>query len=134
MRVLFWYCDRFAWQPAMKTLDDAPEAALGDHAQCVVAFVQVEPKDVEGTHAATRLIKFLKWLTRKWETKKVLLHSFAHLGEEKADPEPAKALFDNVQERMANSGFEIGQTPYGYFLDLEMKAPGSPLARIYQAW
>ena len=28
MRLLFWYCDRFAWTPAVKTLEDAPDAIL----------------------------------------------------------------------------------------------------------
>ena len=46
MRLLFWYCDRFAWHPSMKTLDHAPEAAPMTHEQTVVAFVHVEPPDV----------------------------------------------------------------------------------------
>ena len=95
MRVLFWYCDTFAWNPAIKTLDDAPDAAADVHEKAVVAFIHVEPEDVEGHNSAkTKLVKNAKWLARKWETSVIILHSFTHLGEEKAELEEAKTLGD----------------------------------------
>ena len=89
MRVLFWYCERFEWQPTLRTLDEAPEAQAGGARDAVVAFVHVEPAD--GSAAETKLVKNTKWLARKWDTRRVVLHSFSHLGEEKADPEAARA-------------------------------------------
>jgi len=107
MRVLFWYCEHFDWIPSMKTLDDAPDAHPAENEKTVVAFVHIEPADVqEGSNAETKLIKNSKWLARKWETMKIVLHS--------------------------NAGYSVFQTPYGYFLDLVIKAPGHPLARIYK--
>jgi hypothetical protein len=133
MRLLFWYCDRFAWHPALQTLEDAPEAGPASHEQTVVAFIHVEPPDLlEGSSAETKLVKNAKWLARKWETQKIVLHSFTHLGEEKAEPEAAKGLIDRVQERLAKAGYTAVQTPYGYFNDLSIDAPGHPLARIYK--
>jgi hypothetical protein len=133
MRVLFWYCDRFAWNPSMKTLDDAPDAAPSAHEQTVVAFIHVEPRDMEkGSSAETKLVKNAKWLARKWETKRIILHSFTHLGEEKADPADANGLIDRAQTRLEKADYHIVQTPYGYFNDLSMEAPGHPLARIFK--
>jgi hypothetical protein len=133
MRVLFWYCDRFAWNPSMRTLDDAPDAAPSAHEQTVVAFIHVEPRDMEkGSSAETKLVKNAKWLARKWETKRIILHSFTHLGEEKADPADAKGLIDRAQTRLEKADYDIAQTPYGYFNDLSMEAPGHPLARIFK--
>jgi len=133
MRVLFWYCDRFSWTPAIKTLADAPDAKPAEQEKAVVAFVHVEPKDMEeDSPAETKLVKNSKWLARKWEIKKVVLHSFTHLGEEKAEPHEAQALLDRAQERLEKAGYLTLQTPYGYFLSLEMEAPGHPLARIYK--
>jgi len=135
MRVLFWYCDTFAWNPAIKTLDDAPDGAADHHKKAVVAFIHVEPKDVEGKNAAeTKLVKNAKWLARKWETTIIILHSFTHLGEDKAGPEDAKALFDRAQQRLETAGYQAFQTPYGYFNDLTIQAQGHPLARIYKAF
>jgi len=133
MRVLFWYCDRFAWKPTLKTLEDAPAPRAEDHEKVVVAFIHVEPGDVEaGSSAETKLVKNAKWLARKWEIRKVILHSFSHLAQEKADHALAKGLLDHAQERLQDAGYEAVQTPYGYFHDLELKAPGQPLARIYK--
>ena len=133
MRLLFWYCDRFAWHPALKTLADAPDASPMSHAHAVVAFIHEEPKDVDGGGSAeTKLVKNAKWLARKWATKQIVLHSFTHLGEAKAEPEAAKALIDRVQTRLENADYRAVQTPYGYFNDLSIEAPGHPLARIFK--
>ena len=52
MRVLYWYCQRFEWTPAMKTLDDAPEADPADIANTIVAFVHIEPQDLREDSSA----------------------------------------------------------------------------------
>lgn len=135
MRVLFWYCDVFKCNPSMKTLMDAPNATSSHHQHAVVAFIHVEPKDGKsGSTAETKLVKNAKWLARKWETQEIILHSFTHLGEEKADPEIAKALIDRTQNRLNTAGYVAIQTPYGYFNDLTIQAQGHPLARIYKAF
>lgn len=133
MRLLLWYCDRFAWHPSLKTLDNAPEAVPMTHEKTVVAFIHVEPHDVqEGSSAETKLVKNAKWVARKWETRKIVLHSFTHLGEQKAEPEVAKGVIVRVQKRLEKAGYTAVQTPYGYFNDLFIDAPGHPLARIYK--
>ena len=118
----------------MKTLESAPEAAPMAYEQVVVAFIHVEPPDVEeGSSAETKLVKNAKWLARKWETRSIILHSRSPTWRErKADPEAAKGLFDRVQSRLETAGYATVQTPYGYFNDLSMDAPGHPLARIYK--
>ncbi len=133
MRVLFWYCDRFAWNPAIKTLENVPDAMPDEHIGSVVAFVHVEMKDVEeGSSAETKLVKNAKWLARKWEVERIILHSFTHLGEDKADAEKAYSLLGRAQERLVKAGYTTTQTPYGYFLDLSIEAKGHPLARIFK--
>jgi hypothetical protein len=133
MRVLFWYCDAFDWVPAIKTLDDVPEAEPAENQNAVAAFVHIEPGDVEdGSSAETKLIKNAKWLARKWNIIRIVLHSFTHLGKDKADPDKAQDLLDRAQMRLENAGYSVVQTPYGYFLDLSIKAPGHPLARVYK--
>lgn len=133
MRVLFWYCDRFTWVPALKSLEEAPEAGPGSVEKAVVAFIHVEPADLEeGSGAETKLVKNAKWLARKWEVKRVLLHSFTHLAEVKADPRAARDLLDRAQARLEAAGYEASQTPWGQFLDLDMQAPGHPLARVFK--
>ena len=130
------YCDRFAYKPAIKTLEDVQEHTEGgEFTKVQVAYIQVE----EGDEAADRqksiekkLLNFIKWISRKNDTKNVVLHSFAHLSESKASPEFTKALFDRIETRLKNVEFEVAQTPFGYFLDLDVQAPGFSLARVFQ--
>ncbi len=133
MRVLFWFCDHIGWRPALKTLEDAPEAESGRFEKVVAAFVHVEPDDVlPASRAETKLVKNTKWLARKWQSTLIILHSFTHLAEAKADAAQARELLRRAGRRLAASGYEVNHTPYGYFLDLDLKAPGHPLARIYK--
>ena len=135
MRVLFWFCDRIAWAPVQQTLEDAAPAEPGEETRVVAAFIHVEPEDVEpGSSAETKLVKQAKWLARKWEVKRILVHSFTHLGERKAEPAASGALIARARARLKKAGYEAPTTPFGYFNDLELRAPGHPLARIYKEW
>jgi hypothetical protein len=117
----------------MRSLDDAPEAQSAAIEKAVVAFIHIEPQDVEGGNdQETKLVKNAKWLARKWITRKIVLHSFSHLGEEKAIPDAAHALLRCAQGRLENADYEVAQTPYGYFNDLVIRTPGHPLARVYK--
>ncbi len=63
----------------------------------------------------------------------MVLHSFAHLSESKANPNFTKELFNMAETRLKNANYQTAQTPFGYFLDLEVSAPGYSLARIFKS-
>ena len=130
------YCDKFAYKPAIKTLDDVQEYTDGNEFSKVqVAYIQAEEGDESPDRQKSiekKLLNFIKWISRKNNTKNVVLHSFAHLSDSKASPEFTKALFDRIETRLKNVDFEVAQTPFGYFLDLDVQAPGFSLARVFQ--
>ena len=134
MKLLMMYADKFAYKTSVKNLESAStidEEKVIENA--LLGFIQVEPKDEENLSSIeTKLIKNLKWAARKNETDKVILHSFAHLAESKADPEVTKRVLDNAESRLKNAGYVTYQTPFGYFLDLDIKAPGHSLARLFK--
>jgi len=133
MRVLFWFCDKFAWNPTLKTLDNVPESTAGEQEQVVVAFVHVEPGDTEkGSSAQTKLVKNAKWVARKWGVSKILLHSFTHLGEEKAEPDQARQILERASDRLIKADYSAALTAFGYYNDLNIAAQGHPLARIFK--
>jgi len=136
MKVLMIYCKSFGYNPTVKTLEMADEnevAASYENVQ--TAFIQVEAEDVEKeAQVSKKLLKNLKWVCGKNKTRKVILHSFAHLSESKADPEFTKRIFDSVQERLEKVDYEVHQTPFGYFLDLQVDAPGFSLARVFKSF
>ncbi|MFW6310314.1 MAG: threonyl-tRNA synthetase editing domain-containing protein [Prolixibacteraceae bacterium] len=136
MKVLVMYVDEFGYTPAQKNLETAEEIIKGASFQdAVLAFIQVEESDEEHDVKSRekKLVNHLKWTARKNNCKKIILHSFAHLSESKASVEFTKAIFDKAEQRLQNADFETAQTPFGYFLDLQLKAPGYSLARIWAA-
>ncbi len=138
MKLLMIYCNRFGYKPAIKNLEEVEvhtDSAYFEQVQ--VMFIQVEEEDeVEGRGKSVekKLLNFAKWIARKNETTKIVLHSFAHLSESKASVEFTKTLLDKIEVRLKNVDYEVAQTPFGYFLDLEIDAPGFSLARVFRSF
>lgn len=130
------YCSRFSYTPQIKTLDEFPDAnEAGVFEDCLVAFIHAEEHDQQNAKSVeTKLVKNLKWAAKKNNTVKVVLHSFAHLAETKAGPQFTKEIFDLAEARMKNANYECAQTPFGYFLDIDVQAPGVSQARIFKGF
>ena len=133
MKLLMIYCDIFSYKPQIKTLENFPDFTEEVIKKNVlVAFTQMEEKDLKDSKKIeTKLVKNLKWGAKKNDVKHVILHSFAHLSTSKASPEETKDLFDNVEERLLTADYICEQTPFGYFLDINVQAPGRSAARIF---
>lgn len=130
------YCTGFSYHPTIKTLDEFEEEVSGKSFQnALVAFIHAEESDeADMKSVETKMVKNLKWAAKKNETKSVVLHSFAHLSETKANPEFTKELFDRVEARMKNADYACDQTAFGYFMDLDVQAPGVSQARIFKSF
>ena len=135
MKLLMIYTTKFGYKPAVKNLEDAEEITeTKSFKNCLVAFIQAEEKDEEDINSIEKkLVKNLKWAAKKNNTNFIILHSFAHLSESKASPDFTKELFNMAEARLKNANYQTAQTPFGYFLDLEVNAPGYSLARIFKS-
>lgn len=134
MKVLTFFVHEFSYTPAEKTLEEAEEILDGaTHQNAVLAFIQVESGDEEYDVKSRekKLVNHLKWVCRKNNCDYVILHSFAHLSGSKASVEFTRQLFNLAETRLQNSSFKTAQTPFGYFLNLKIDAPGYSLARIW---
>ncbi len=128
------YTTHFGYEPKIKNIEGIAAITEGAiYNDCLVAFIQIESSDEEKDILSRekKLVNHLKWTLRKNNCNKLILHSFAHLSESKATIEFTKAVFDQAEKRLTKSGIETAQTPFGYFLDLDIKAPGFSLARIW---
>ncbi len=128
------YVDEFSYTPAQKNLDTAEEITEGaTYTDSILAFIQIEESDEEYDLKSRekKLVNHLKWTARKNSCKNIILHSFAHLSDSKASAEFTKEIFDLAEIRLQNGGYTTAQTPFGYFLNLNLKAPGHSLARIW---
>jgi hypothetical protein len=134
VKVLCLFVDEFSYFPQEKNLENTEEITEGKQfSKSILAFIQVEQTDEENDLKSRekKLVNHLKWVARKNETNSIILHSFAHLSESKASPEFTKELFNEAEKRFMNAGYSVDQTPFGYFLDLNIKAPGFSQARIW---
>lgn len=128
------FVDEFSYYPQQKNLENVEEIVIGGQfSKAILSFIQVEQSDEENDLKSRekKLVNHLKWVARKNETNSIILHSFAHLSESKASPEFTKELFNEAEKRLQKGGYSVAQTPFGYFLDLNIKAPGFSLARIW---
>jgi len=134
VKLLMIYADRFCYRTNIKTLENVEDyQEEKQFNQVMMGFIQVEKEDEENIdNIVTKLIKNLKWASKKNNTNHIILHSFAHLSLSKANPEITKKIFNHAEERLKNAGYNTCQTPFGYFLDLDLKAPGISSARIYR--
>jgi spermidine synthase len=134
MKVLLIYCNRFEYKPTEKTLENAEEVTEGaayDNAQA--AFIQVEEGDADNEKSVKKNLRnFLKWIDRKNNPDHIILHSFAHLSNSKADPEYTRYFLDMIENWLSERGYSVTQTPFGYFLDLKIDAAGFSLARVFK--
>ena len=129
------FSERFAYNPSVKNLENVELVKEGkEFNNCLLAFIQAEEKDEEDiVSIEKKLVKNLKWAAKKNDTNLVVLHSFAHLSESKAKPEFTKELLNKAEARLQNANYDTAQTPFGYFIDLDVKAPGKSLARVFKS-
>ena len=134
MKLLMIYSEKFAYKTSIKNLESVEKYEKEKQIEnTLVGFIQVEQKDEEDiSKVETKMIKNLKWAAKKNETINIVLHSFAHLSMSKAEEGITKELFNRAEQRLKNSGYEVSQTPFGYFLDLDVRAPGRSLARVFK--
>ena len=136
MKLLTWQAERFAWRSFSKTLEDQPDQDVDVTVEAaVVVFMQVEACD-ETPEARKRAfkhtLKHLKWLANKRELKRVVLHSFAHLGGQNAEAGFAKGFLDELDQRLTDTGYEVHQTPFGYFCEWDLSVYGDSLAKVWK--
>jgi hypothetical protein len=134
MKLLMIYATRFNYKTTQKGLESAAEIEeQKTFDNTVVGFIHAEEKDKDRlSDVETKMIKNLKWAARKNNTDRIVLHSFTHLSESKAPSDITKRLLDNAEQRLKNADYSVNQTPFGYFLDLDVVAPGYPLARLFK--
>ena len=125
---------RFWWKSYSKTLEGAEDVEAEDAVQdAAVVFMQVEARDAANRDEVFRkTLKNVKWLANKRELRRVVLHSFTHLGGENAEPEFAGAFIGDLAERLRATGYEVWVTPFGYFNEWDLTVYGESLGKVWK--
>ena len=134
MKLLLFHMPSFYYKTHAKSLPEAPDInEEREIIDCIVALIQAEEDDPKkGKKVLDKLIKNIKWLAGKFETKRAVLHFFSHLSESRADPEYARDLLDRAVERLESAGYEAHVTPFGYFCEMKLHIGGESLAKVFK--
>ncbi len=133
MKLLLLYAHDFWLRPYVKSWAAAApsQEALRAHG-AVVALVHVEAEDeAKQGKVVTKCAKNVKWLAGKFQTRDIVLHSFAHLSGSKAAPETAAAILRAVEQRLNRAGYRVQVTPFGYFNEFRVHVAGPSLAKVF---
>ena len=136
MKLLTFLARSFAWQTFTKTLPEVPDQDVSARVEdAVVVFMHIESRDA-GDDARKRsfrhTLKHIKWLAGKRDLRRVVLHSFAHLGGDNAAAEFSHDFMNELAERLRATDYEVHLTPFGYFCSWNLDVHGESLAKVWK--
>jgi len=134
MKLLLFYAHTWWFKTASKSLPQVPDIDREDSLEnTVVVFFHAEKEDEDkGKSLLDKLVKNIKWLAGKFNTKNVVIHSFNHLSSSKASPEFSEQMIRDASEKLANSGYVVMCTPFGYFNEFKIHVGGESLAKVFK--
>ena len=134
MKLLLFYAHTWWFKTASKSLPQVPDIDREDSLEnTVVVFFHAEKQDEgKGKGLLDKLVKNIKWLGGKFNTKNVVIHSFNHLSSSKASPEFSEQMIQDTSEKLKNSGYTVMCTPFGYFNEFKIHVGGESLAKVYK--
>lgn len=133
MKLLLFQAKKFYWKSFSKTLAEVSEQNVAETVKdTLVIFLHAELEDETRPKLETKLVKNIKWLANKRRLKNIVLHSFTHLSSSTASPEFAQELLNRLDKRLTNTGYQVWQTPFGYFCEWDLSVYGDSLAKVFK--
>jgi len=137
VKLLIFMAEVFEYQASEESSPLAavrPEPPEGRFENAIVAFVQCEPRDEErGEAVLKQAVKYFRWFTRQRGVSPLVLHSFAHLAEERSSAEFARDVLQALGEQLAGHGLAVHHTPFGWNLKWSLKVAGHGYAKTFKS-
>ena len=135
MKLLSYQAKKFSWSAHSQTIQSAAPSSEGETADAAVIWLHVEQNDIrDETRSVRKTLKHIKWIANNKSLKTIVLHSFAHLGGDTANPDDARAYIDKLANRLTHTGYEVRQTPFGWFCAWSLSIYGDSMAKVYKAF
>lgn len=135
MKLLMFHSKEFWYKTYSKTLENVEKAEKEESVpEGIVAFIQCEAEDEAREDAVVNEASGnIRWLAGKVGTKNVLLHSFAHLSNSKSSSQFAQESIKKLSDKLAEKGFSVSSTPFGYFYEFKIHVSGESLAKVFKS-
>ena len=134
MRVLQIHCSEFSYSVKKETPVSEPPDQKEDRLENVlVSFICFEKVD-EGRKQGIidGFLESLRVDTSRMGTKRLLLYPYAHLSKSLGSPRLAKEFLKELRDRLAQEGFEVHKSPFGWYKAFTLSCIGHPLAEAYR--
>jgi threonyl-tRNA synthetase len=135
LRLLLIHADHFDYETREKAVKE-PEPLDDSHKRGtledgLVVFSTVEKNDEADpekitANAAASIEEVLGWL----KTRKVMVYPYAHLSTSLASREPAIAILKALESKLAEKGYEVTRSPFGWYKSFSIAAKGHPLSEL----
>jgi threonyl-tRNA synthetase len=110
---------------------EKPISKTTEAGESLVVLSSVEKQDEANPKAISqKTVDELSKLARQLKVGTIVIHPFAHLFGDLSSPEAAVEMLTLIEEGLAQLGFMVLRTPFGWFNTLELRAKGHPLSRI----
>lgn len=130
MKLLMFHVENFWFCP-----DEDVNAEGISFGEALLVWIQSEMHDeADRTGVSRKLVKNIRWLAKKLETTRIILHSFAHLGESKSSPEFADGIIEETAMRFIDRDYEVHIVPFGAFHEFKMHVKGPSLAKVFKSF
>jgi hypothetical protein len=102
--------------------------------EVVLIWMHSEEYDIQNKSKVFRkAVKNIRWMANKSNCNQIILHSFVHLGESKADIEFTERLIKKVASRLIESGLNVLVIPSG-LNEFSMHVKGPSLSKVFKAF
>jgi hypothetical protein len=122
-----FHVESFWYRPNESSED---KAEVGES---VLVWIHSEESDENNRLSVIRkMVKNIRWLAKKVGSETVVLHSFAHLDESKADPDFADSLIEEVAIKLRDRDYDVHIVPFGHFYEFNLHVKGPSLAKVFK--
>jgi len=134
MKLLMFHAPAFWYRTYERVLEGVPDEEREESVEnATVVFYHVEAGDVERRASVlSKMVKNVKWISGKFRTRTVVLHSFNHLAATKAHPVFTRTLIHEVRQRLERTGYTVSETPFGYQNEWKLHVAGPSLAKVFK--
>lgn len=134
MKALFIHADFIEYEARKKTKlaeSVSPERMKNRVEEVLVAFISFEKRD-EGKErdSAKALAANVEEIAGKVETKRVVLYPYAHLSPSLGKPESGIEILHAAEALLAESGYEVHASPFGWYKSFNISCKGHPLSEL----
>jgi predicted DNA-binding ribbon-helix-helix protein len=128
VRLLMFHLREFWYR--LNELDDDSGVRFGES---VLVWIHSESADAENRASVLRkMVKNIRWLANKTECMSVILHPFAHLDDDKAEPSFADGLIEETALRLRERDYDVHVVPFGHFTEFTLHVEGPSLGKVFK--